>query len=146
MIKKGDPHYGVYEHVHQWHNTVECLPTWLELREMEEVRQSGKINMMSAGLARYLLDNEFACALCWYLRCREYNTHPASLYDVAIKNAEEEHGPRHTWFTEKMRTETERRIINLKMVKLQVELNKLRMLKKREIGSSGHVKWGYEED
>jgi hypothetical protein len=128
--KPGDPHHGVYTHVNQWHNTVECLPTWEELLEMEIVRQSGKINMMDGSLGRHLVDNGFFAAACWYIRCGEHRAHWTSFYSPALEHAQKEHGPRETWVTEEMREEAEERGLLMEESRLQEELRKIR--KKRE--------------
>ncbi len=137
MVSKDDPSRGVFEEVAKWNNTIECLPTWDELLEVEYVRQRGELNMFSGELQRYCFDRGLYNAVEWYERCKSARIHPFQLYSQAIEHYEKDRGPRDKWITENVRISYQERELDLKEAELTKQMRDLRQRKKAVKNSTG---------
>ena len=130
MVDKNQPAKKLYEDVLKWNDTMECVPTWEELLEVEYIRQRGELNMITENVTQYAFDHGLYNAVCWYERCREHHMHPAKLYEQAIKMHEKDHGPIDSWITEDVRMGYEELELETKGDELRRQLRELERKKK----------------
>jgi hypothetical protein len=121
----GDVDYGVFTHITQWDNTMKCVPSFQALFEVEYIRQSGIINMITEDLVGELYKRSMMDGRKWILTCRRANIFWGSVYESTIKYYESVHGLKTLWYTEEFRTEIALREIEFEKRLLLLKLKKL---------------------
>lgn len=110
----------------EWHNTMECLPTFEEFRELEYLRQTGKFNMYTDDIVRGAFDHGLYEATSWLIRCREGHISWIKVAQLAEPDLEKEHGPREEWITSEIRQELEERALVAEESRLRSKMEELR--------------------
>lgn len=90
---------SVEEQVRSWDARMRSFPTFEELRDVEYVRRSGNINMLTENVQRELYDRGRYAGVVWLERCKEHHVPWQSHFTSAIAHYETQHGPVDTWFT-----------------------------------------------
>ena len=109
-----------------WDRTMKSVPTFEEFRDVEYVRQSSKINMITEGLVGELQRVQRWDGVAWVLRCKEHGVSWIKHWSSAMNSFEAKHGPKETWFPDELRDRwqdeelaAEMRILEGKMKSLQ---------------------------
>jgi hypothetical protein len=84
--------------IRAWDARMRAAPSFEAVRDVEFVRRSGRINMLTGGLQRELYDRGRFAGVEWLERCKENKTTWISYWDSAVASYESLHGPRDTWF------------------------------------------------
>lgn len=136
-LPKDHPCHSVFEDIADWHNTMECVPAWEEILEIEYVRQRGELNMFSGELQRYCFDRGLYAAVNWIQRCKDAGVqYRFKLYTAAIDMFEKEHGKRETWITNDVKAEFLERELSEKERVMKIEIAELRA-KRNELKKRG---------
>jgi len=128
MVDASDPCHGVFSEVKNWLDHIDAAPSFEEIREVEYVRQSGEINMITAGrnLQRHCFDRGLYHAVCWLERCKENKTYWGTLYSETVKQFEEAHGPRDKWITKEFKHKVDRNALEIEERNLKIKLQELK--------------------
>ena len=105
MTVERDPEYEVRRQAIEWNNSMECIPTWDEILEVEYVRQRGEINMITDDVIGYCASRGLFNAVGWLWRCKEAHLFWGRIYDQVMPSFEKERGPRDGWVTDNVRDE-----------------------------------------
>ena len=92
---------NVKRQIEEWDKNIRCLPTFEEIRDVEYIRQSGKLNMVTDDVAAALAKNRLKDGLNWIVRCRQFDISWFYLYSQSISYMETIHGDRENWFDKK---------------------------------------------
>jgi hypothetical protein len=84
--------------VKEWDKRMSAAPSFEEIRDVEWIRRSGRINMLIDGLQRELYDSGRYAGVVWLERCKKHRQTWTSYWDAAMASYEAIHGPRDTWF------------------------------------------------
>lgn len=120
-----------FKQIIDFDKNVRCIPEFEEIRQVEYVRQSGKINMICDDLVGELDRLGLVDGIEWVLRCRKLGSSWASIYEQTLEYFEKKHGPRETWIDDEYRErvlETEQMIT---VERLEAELRAVRARMKR---------------
>lgn len=98
---------SIKQQVDEWNKRMNSLPDFDEIRDVEFIRRSGRINMIMQDLVGELCRRGRYAGASWVLRCRENHIAWPVMWDIALKDAIEKHGPAHTWFTDDLINEWE---------------------------------------
>lgn len=71
--------------VRDWDRRCSAMPTFEEVRDVEFVRRSGKINMLTGNVLNELFTSGRLDGAAWLVRCRENGVHWASYWTEAVK-------------------------------------------------------------
>jgi hypothetical protein len=116
----------------EWHNTMECLPTFEELREVEYIRQRGEHNMFIDNITRIAYDWGLYDAVCWLHRCKEARISWMKVAALAEPELVAEHGPRESWITPEIKRELDDRVLDAEEQRLERELHALKAKRRAE--------------
>lgn len=109
----------VEEQVRAWDARMQSFPTFEELRDVEYVRRSGSINMLTENVQRELYDRGRYAGVVWLERCKENRVPWQSHFATALAHYETKHGPVDTWFTSDL-------LDGWEVVEIDSELHQLR--------------------
>lgn len=118
--------------VKDWDCLMKSLPTFEEIRDVEFVRRSGTINMITGDLVGELYRRGRYRGVAWVLRCRENHTSWFNVWDIAMKDAVEKHGEANTWFTSELIESWEDFELELEEERLKQKMNDI---KKRRLAN-----------
>lgn len=122
-----------YKQVVEFDRQVRCIPEWEEIREVEFVRQSGKINMITDNLERYCFDHGLLNAVSWIDRCRKNRMFWGSMYERVLSQYEVDHGPRDTWFIDGQDSDLENVSIFAEILRREAEIKALKRRRSRAV-------------
>lgn len=86
--------------VRAWDAMMRTFPTFEEIRDVEFVRRSGNINMMTSDVQRELYNLGRLDGVLWIQRCRDHNLSWQFHYSTAVDHYTASHGAADTWFNE----------------------------------------------
>lgn len=121
---------SIEHQIRDWDRRMKSFPTFEEFRDVEWIRRSGKINMITGGLVAELLDNSRYEGAAWLKRCRANHCSWGSLWDLAQKTYEAKHGPKEDWFPDELVNEWEAASIDRELQSLS-ERKKILLSKKK---------------
>lgn len=113
----------------EWDSFMKTVPSFEELRDVEFVRRSGTINMITDNLTQELHDRCRYDGLAWILRCKKHKISWIRHWDSSVKFYVELHGPTNTWFTEDLVESWQEQELLLQEMQLQKKLAELRQKK-----------------
>jgi hypothetical protein len=87
------------ETIKAWDRKMRAAPSFEEVRDVEWIRRSGRINMITDNLQQELYDRNRLDGVMWLERCRRNRVTWISYWDEAIAAYESKYGPRNKWFT-----------------------------------------------
>jgi hypothetical protein len=103
-----EPAPEVKKSVVQWHMRMLRFPSWQEIREIEYVRRNGNVNMFIVN------DVVNACrklglihAMNWLDRLKNVDVAPSTIFGIAVKHYQNDHGSQDTWLTDEFIKEIE---------------------------------------
>lgn len=111
--------------VRQWDRMMLSQPTFEELRDVEFVRQSGAINMITDNLVGELRRRGRHAGADWVMRCKANRTSWVQLYSPAISFYTKSHGPPAGWFPKELLTEWESEEIADELIRLRARVEAL---------------------
>lgn len=126
----GDPEYGVFKVIAGQLNAIAAMPTWEEILEVEYIRESGRVNMLTDNVTRHAFDLGLHGAVEWLERCREARIAPWTAYEIAAKDFARVHGPRCEWLTQDTKDEFELREITIMDLTLKQKIRELKAQRK----------------
>jgi hypothetical protein len=92
----------IEKEVDLWDRRIKSLPTFEELRDVEFIRQSGRINMILDDLRKELYDRKRYDGCMWIERCRANRIPWISIWAEAMAHYQKVHGDPRTWFTKEL--------------------------------------------
>ena len=111
--------------VEDWDRDVRCIPTFEEIRDVEYVRQSGEINMITDDLLGTLKKKGLQSGWNWVHRCYKLHSSWATHYSKHLRYMEEHHGNRVDWCKGDYKFAVERDEIMIEKKQLQYRLAEL---------------------
>lgn len=112
--------------IKEWDDRIRAAPTFEELRDVEFVRRSGRINMLVQDVQRELYDRGRYAGVRWLQRCKEHRQPWHSFWDSYMKFFESRHGPKESWFTSELLDEWESDELALEELELRRRLAEIR--------------------
>ena len=112
--------------VKEWDSFMTTTPSFEEIRDVEFVRRSGRINMVTDNLMQELYDRGRFHGVLWLERCRQHRISWTSHYSPAIKYYADLHGSTDQWFTEELLTQWEEEELLRRERELKDQLRDLR--------------------
>ena len=117
--------------VKQWDSFMRTTPTFEEFRDVEYIRQSGEINMVTDNLGRTLCDKGRYAGFLWLQRCRRYKVSWTSHYTPSMQHYTELYGPVSKWFTNELLLKWEEEDLQRQEDDLRDRLRSLRQKKQK---------------
>lgn len=134
--KKGDPDYEMYVKVKAWDTEMKCLPTWIEILELEYLRQTGKTNMYDINKVCALTHElGLTSAFAWVHRCIAANYPLHSAYNKGLSLHEPERGNRYEWITRSIKARFVEREYELREAQLRLQLSMIEDEKREALQS-----------
>lgn len=122
----------VEDKVRAWDSRMRSFPTFEELRDVEYIRRSGRINMITENVQRELYERGRYAGVLWLERCKEHRFPWQSHYESAVQYFETKHGPQTEWFSHDLLLSWEMCEIDSEMRELQARLARLESKKKMQ--------------
>ena len=111
--------------VEDWDRDARCIPTFEEIRDIEYIRQSGEINMITDNLLGALKKKGLQSGWNWVYRCYKLHSSWATHYCKHLHYMEEKHGSRVDWCKGDYKFAVERNEIMIEKQALQYRLAEL---------------------
>lgn len=111
--------------VHDWDDRMRSFPTFEELRDVEYVRRSGRINMITENVQRELYDRGRYAGVIWLERCKECHMSWTAHYDAAVSHYVSRHGPVDSWYPKSLVASWEQFEVDQEIQTLQSRLRDL---------------------
>lgn len=111
--------------IEDWDRDVRCIPTFEEIRDVEYVRQSGEINMITDDLLGALKKKGLQSGWNWVYRCYKLHSSWATHYSKHLSYMEAQHGSRVDWCKGDYKLTVERNEIMIEKKQLQYRLAEL---------------------
>jgi hypothetical protein len=130
-----ETHETVEEKVKKWDSYMQAAPSFEELRDVEFIRRSGKINMLMGDVMRELYDRGRYDGVAWLMRCKDNRAHWTEYWAPAMATFQKSHGPVDSWFTPELLEAWEMGEIRAEEDRLRLRLAELQARRKCKIDS-----------